>query len=830
MVRPLIPFLFAFILGITIGNFHRVPDQPLIVFLIIILILFLITSIKKSDKLITILTIISFVILGILNINLCLYRDQGSTHIVHYITKEKVTVEGIVSENPQKSSERTELIVSVRRLVKDNHGIPVEGCILLSVASDRDIKYGDFIRFTTTLRTPHRFHNPGGFDYEKYLKYRGLIVRGFVRDSSGIVILRENQGNIFKTKVERFRKKIEKFIEDNSLTPEREIIQAMILGNQGGISKDIMEKFNRTGTTHIIAISGFNIGIIAFLSFFTIRLLMKTSTYILLRFNIVTISTIFGIIPVVIYTFIAGMGISVVRASIMALTFMIAIILGKSRDLYNSLAFAALIILVISPYSLFDVSFQLSFMAVWAILFITPRFTAMVPQGSPDKLSTHTMWVKKIFINIYIFIIVSFAATLGTLPLIIFYFNRVSTIVLLSNVIVVPIMGIIAIPVCMSIIIALPLSNALALVFLNIASYLVRISITIVDFFASLPGSSFFVSTPTLLEIGVYYLFLIVAVKLLDFRQYKKASHTERKNAISQRWYRLSFAVLAVFFIVDTIYLYARDIRNDKVKVTFIDVGQGSSTLIELPGNKKILIDGGGTYENVFDIGKYVIAPFLWHERIKEIDIVILSHPHPDHLNGLITILSYFNVKEVWTNGEKGTFETYEDFMKIVRENNITHRLMSEKSGVTIINGTSLSVFNPVNPVDLKNNLPRKYDRTNNDSLVIRLTFRKVSFLFPGDISEPSETRLTKSGHDIKSQVMLVPHHGGFTSSTMPFLDKVRPELAIISCGPDNKFNDPHPDVLERFSKFGTRILRTDMNGAINITTDGTTITYSTFK
>lgn len=817
-------------LGITIGNFYRIPDQPLIVSLLIILIIFLITSIKKSNKLITILTIISFVILGLLNINFCLYLDPGPKNIIHYITKEKVIVEGIVSENPQESADRTELIVSARRLIKDDSDIPIEGRILLSVADTQEINYGDFIRFTTRLRTPHSFHNPGGFDYEKYLKYRGVIVRGFIKDSSGIVVLRENQGNIFKTILERFRKKIKIFIEDNSLSPEREIIQAMILGNQSEIPKDIMEKFNRTGTTHIIAISGFNIGIIAFLSFFVIRLLMRTSSYLLLRFNIVKVSTIFGIIPVVIYTFIAGMGISVVRASIMALTFMIAIILNKDRDLYNSLALAALVILIISPHSLYDVSFQLSFVAVWAILFITPKFTAISHQGYPEEISTHTVRVKKIFTNVYIFIIVSFAATLGTLPLIIFYFNRVSTIVLLSNIIVVPIMGIIAIPVCTAIIIALPLSHALALLFLNIASYLVRISVSIVDFFASLPGSSFFVSTPTILEMAAYYLLLIVAMKLLYLWRHKEDNHSERKSGISQKLYRISFAALAVFFVGDTIYLYTRDIHNEILKVTFIDVGQGSSSLIVLPGGKNILIDGGGTYENIFDIGKYVIAPFLWHERIKEIDIVILTHPHPDHLNGLITILSNFDVKEVWTNGEKGDFETYQDFMQIIKEKNITHRLVSEQYNDTIINGTILSVFNPVKPIDLKSDLARKYDRTNNDSLVVKLTFGKVSFLLPGDISGPSENRLVKSSHDIKSRIMLVPHHGGFTSSTMPFLDKVQPEFAIVSCGFDNVFNDPHPDVLQRFSRLGTRILRTDINGAISVTTDGTNITHSTFK
>jgi len=521
----------------------------------------------------------------------------------------------------------------------------------------------------------------------------------------------------------------------------------------------------------------------------------------------------------------------VVRASIMAVTFMIAIIMDKERDLYNSLALAALIILVISPYSLFDISFQLSFMAVWAILFITPRLSMMIPEVIPEETPIRTVWMKKIYKNIFIFIIVSLSATLGTLPLIVFYFNRVSTIVLLSNLIVVPIMGIIAIPVCMAIIVAAPLSHELALVFLNISTFLVRISISLVDFFASLPGSSYFVSTPTLLEIAAYYLFLIAAISLIDFRKKKKNDDAVSKSTLGPQWYRITLAALTVFFIIDTIYLYASANNNERLKVTSIDVGQGSSTLVTMPGGKKILIDGGGTYENIFDIGKYVIAPFLWHERIKCIDIVVLTHPHPDHLNGLIYILSHFDVKEVWTNGEDSETETYKDFVKMINEKNIAHRLVSEKSGEIKINTTTINILNPSNPVDLKKDLlPRKFDRTNNDAIVMKLTIGNVSILLPGDISEPSETRLIKSGKNIKSHIMLVPHHGGFTSSTIPFLNRVQPSIAVISCGRDNVYNDPHPDVLKRYLMLGTKILRTDINGAISITTDGKKIAYNVFR
>jgi len=431
--------------------------------------------------------------------------------------------------------------------------------------------------------------------------------------------------------------------------------------------------------------------------------------------------------------------------------------------------------------------------------------------------------------NIYVFLVVSLSATLGTLPLIIFYFNRMSTIVLLSNLIVVPILGIIAIPVCTAIILAAPLSYALALLFLDISSFLVRISVSMVDFFASIPGSSVFVTTPTLPEITAYYLFLMAAVKLIDFRKSEESSTSEIRKTIRPLWYHIILAVMAVFFVTDAIYLYARD-NNKSLKITSIDVGQGSSTLIRLPGGKKILVDGGGSYDNIFDIGKYVVAPYLWYERIKSIDIVVLTHPHPDHLNGLVHILSNFDVKEVWSNGENVEMETFEDFVKIINERNITHRLISADTGHMIINGTKITILNPPKTVDLENDLPRKFDKTNNDAIVMKLTFGDVSILLPSDISEPTENNLVKSGKSLKSQIMLVPHHGGSTSSTIPFLNRVKPEVAMISCGAENVYNDPRPDVLRRYLRIGTKIMRTDINGAIDIATDGKNITYSSQK
>jgi competence protein ComEC len=220
----------------------------------------------------------------------------------------------------------------------------------------------------------------------------------------------------------------------------------------------------------------------------------------------------------------------------------------------------------------------------------------------------------------------------------------------------------------------------------------------------------------------------------------------------------------------------------------------------------------------------------LWHERIRKIDIVVLTHPHPDHLNGLIYVLSHFNVNEVWTNGEAAEMDTYKKLIEIIKEQKIEHRIVSKETDDIKINNVTVNILNPLEPVHIEHNVPRKFDETNNDAIVLKFTFGNIGILLTSDISEVTETHLAKSCKNIKSQIISVPHHGGFTSSTLPFLNDVKPEIALVSCGRDNIYKDPHPDVLIRYANIGTKVLRTDIHGAISIATDGHHIECKSFK
>jgi len=866
MSWPIIPLLMALIAGISCSYFFQIPDLPVQITLITILFFLLLVLIKKkSTRFSYPAFLFSLFLLGLLEMNMALHPQLDNRHISYFTEHEYMLIEGLICDNPQVLPEKIELVVCVSRILRNGQYIPVWGRILLNVREPYPFQYGDAIRFHTRLRFPRNFANPGGFDYERYLRFRKILVRGSVSMAGEIVVLRREIGNPIRIRLERFREFIRKTITDTAPETEGRIIQAMILGDQKEIPRDVMEKFNQTGTTHIIAISGFNIGIVALFSLYVIRLFRRSSEYLLLKWSGNFIETLFGILIVILYTFIAGSGISVVRASVMVVSFMIAILINRRQDLYNTLALAAFFILIVNPSSLFDVSFQLSFTAVASLIFLTPALVNLLPEGFRSKsdpiLLVRNVWIfhylKKSLRIMILFFFASLSATLGTLPLIIFYFNRLSLVTLIANFLVVPILGVLAIPLCLLIVLAAPVSSWLAEMIIHTAVLLVKASLFVIEKLASLPWSWIFVSTPTLLEIGAFYLFLISIGWWLNSLSNPGNNLKYKKISLL---IKIVPVLLTAFFIVDGIRISLKEKYKTDLSLTAVDVGQGSAILVDLPGGKRMLVDGGGFFDETFDVGKYVLAPFLWHERIRRIDVVVLTHPHPDHLQGLLFILENFQVGEVWTNGDGSDSPLYLSFLQTIRQRNIGMRTLSDTTPEMILSGVRMRIMNPhLTPTSpssagdyplkhIKDELDHSETRShpavppkmigvyrasgevNERSLVLKLSFGRRSFLLPGDIAEISERRLVDSHFDVKSDVLFVPHHGGARSSSMPFLEKIKPQIAIISCGFDNVFHFPHPETLRRLDHLQSRIYRTDRDGAVTVTTDGNELWTSFFR
>ena len=714
MRRPILYPLLALMAGILIGEYITPPSFLLLIAVVVVLVILLLSLRRRWKTSSFVFLIFLMLIVGLFDIQRPQYQSSNHHHIVHYANQGRMTIEGVVESSNQISPSGTVLVVKCRRLIKDNSYFPATGNIRLVIPGDLSFRYGDFIRFHSAIKTIQSFHNPGGFNYERYLNRQGIYVSGFVADQAGIVLIRRNSGSGIYLKLEKFRSYLRNVIYENAPSPQREIIEAMTLGNQKAIPPDVRENFAKTGTSHILSISGLHIGMVAAGGFFVIFFLMKFSEYLMLRFNIVKMATAAALLPVIIYALVAGMGTTVLRATLMTLAFLTALLIEKQRDLYNVLFSAALIILIVAPESLFDISFQLSFGAVFAILYIVPKFSD-THIGLP-KYAPH--WIQTLSRRVFIFILVSAAATIGTLPVIVFYFNRVSTVTLIANLITVPLLGMLALIPAMGFILIALFSTWLAGLLISVASFLTGISVTIINWLASLSWSTLTFTKPNLAEIILFYFFLFLLIETLtpEDKRNKKAFSARHPLII-----RTALLISLTLIIADCLYLVLKDKYVSDLRITAIDVGQGSATLVQLPQGVNMMIDGGGFHDSSFDMGKSVIAPFLYAQRIRQIDIVVLTHPHPDHLQGLMQIVKDFNVREVWTTDVTSDDELYQTWTKSIHDRKIKVRHLSALSPPEQISSVYFRFFWPLHPIINRGQDISDHD-ANDSSLVIKVT------------------------------------------------------------------------------------------------------------
>jgi competence protein ComEC len=741
-----------------------------------------------------------------------LYHHRPSQLSAMAEKRQFVTIQGTVLEPITYRPELSRLVLQGHRVFSGTKVRTLDEKIRLSVVNHcPELSPGDQIRFPARLRVFRNFQNPGSFDYAGTMKQKGFACAASLSDGRRIVPMGPGVLPFPHNLAERARKPVRQFLQAHLEPPDDALFRALILGERQGITDEVREPFNQTGLGHVLAVSGLHIGLVAAISFFALKWLLNRSYRLALRWDVRKIAALLTCLSVIAYTALAGFQVSSQRAMIMALAFLASLILGREKDLWSTLALAALVILAVDPHALFSISFQLSFGAVIGILCLTPPILDRILRSRSDIPAQKTL-ARRLISYFLGLVVVSFAATLILMPLSALYFHRLPLVTLAANVTVVPIMGFWVLPLGLLSATLLPISVHLASFLLQAASWGLDGMMVLTRFFAHLPFASVWVVTPNAFEIALLYAILPLA--LLYGRR---------------RWARIGLLCVVLTIAGDVAYWVHRVRFHQDLRVTYLDVGQGNAALVEFPRGKKMLIDGGGFPWGNFDVGRMVVAPFLWHSKILKVDYLVLSHPHPDHMNGMRFIASAFHPEEFWYNGIHVNTEAFIELLEIIDARGIQRILPRDLWTGRSIQGASLSLFHPEAGAHAPGTFGNP-EELNDQSLVLKITYGKTSFLFPGDLERSGEAEVVaRAGGLLRSDVLLSPHHGSRTSSTTAFLDRVRPQVCVVSAGADNFYGFPHSDVLKRLNRIGCGVYRTDQHGAVQCSAGSRGLAIRTF-
>ena len=803
---PFLPITVALVSGIWVGEHISVAASLIALGTTVPLSFFLRYWNKNIAKLLALASLLAF---GALLIHLKLYHNLVPHHISKIPDGREVTLRGTIYRPPQRKGEKIILYLLAEGICEGNKLTPSTAKVRISIKDPSlRLRYGHRLRLKAKLYRPRNFRNPGSFDYEGYLRRQGVLVTAYVRRKDQVQILDREGGSVLLRWFDRRREEIEAFLDKNTLAPGKGFLKALLIGERGEVPKEIRETFIEAGAVHILAISGLHLGIIVTLVFFCAQGLLRSSERILLRYDIKKIAAIATFPPLLYYILITGSPISTIRAGIMASCFLVAILLNRYRNPLNTLAFAAFLILLISPTSLWDPSFQLSFCSVLGIiLLVPPLYRRLFP---PDSLSflTSNKW-ERVKRGITLSLLASFAAIVVTSPLVTLHFHRLSTMGLISNLIIIPLVGLGILPLGLLSLPFIPIFPTVGAFLIRLAAELSSGGIRAMEFISSLPFASCYLPGATSWEMILFYSFIatLLWIKRPSFR-------------------KTTLGLIVLLMLFNLSYWGMKGLWERRMRITFLDVGQGDCALVEFPRGKRMLIDGGGLYGD-FDVGEKVVAPFLWKRRILRVDYLVLTHPQPDHYKGLIFVAQHFRVREFWHNGTTVSAQTYQKLLQIIKTKGI--RMVKVQDGFTrSIEGARVQVLHP--PKEWTTRAAKGKNWLNNNSLVLKISFGSHNLLFTGDIEQEAEARLLRAGKQLKAQLIKVPHHGSRTSSTYYFVKEVAPLYAVISLGFRNPFHFPSDRVVSRYKGLGCRILRTDLDGAIMVASDGKRLKVRTYQ
>ena len=707
------------------------------------------------------------------------WQQMAVLKVPFELPKGKVLVEAVVVDRldrPDSIKLILEHGIILAGEIAGSESLSLPGRLLITLRTRPMLaKPGDRVQILSRLKLIQSFRNPGSFDYAGFQRRRGILISGY--SDKPVVVVKPATQNSWN----HYRQSMSDWIFNVLPAEEQGLAEALLVGKRGMLSEGVMEHLLVSGTIHLVAISGLHLGLVAGWSFITIRFLFALMIPVSRRWDVKRPAAVLTLLPTIGYAGLAGWSIPTQRAALMVCLFLVAIALGRTRQMWRVLTIAAIVLLVCQPWQLFSVGFQLSFLSVAGILYAAPFF----------KNGLH--WKHKILG----FALLSLVTMLATAPIVAHAFHRATPYGLIANMISVPWVSLVSIPLGLFAVLAHETVPNLGDFLLLVMGFTLKLFRDYIAWINTLPGAWVRLPGPSLVGLSLFLGGCALAGMLENVR-----------------WRVAVFvaAILALF--------WPRAVPpNAELHMAVLDVGQAQSVVLHTPHGGWSLLDAGGWAGPRFNTGESVISTYLWHYGVEHLNRLIISHPQRDHMAGAKRILRNFKVDSLWLGDfaqEEKENKSYANLISWAEGHGVAVRRIKQQTQIQEGEAT-LTVFTP---------LPKEQTRQKNDrSLVVEIAFAGQRFLIPGDATERTEKWLLGHKNIQPLTVLLAPHHGSKSSSSLAFVRASHPDHVVFSIGLDNHHRHPHPLVLQRWQGIGSHIWRTDQQGAILFQSDGKRLT-----